>query len=150
MYTKLVANNKKAYHDYFVEDKLEAGIVLVGTEVKSIKIGKCSIKESYIKIENGEAIIYGMHVSPYEQGSIFNKDSDRPRKLLLHKREINKLQESIKLDGMTVVPLQVRVMGSLIKVDIGVAKGKKLHDKRQAIAEKSSKRRIEKELKNRQ
>lgn len=149
MYTKLVANNKKAYHDFFIEDKFEAGIVLVGTEVKSVKMGKCSIKESYIRITpDGEAIIYGMHITPYEQGNIFNKDSTRDRKLLLHRREINKLAELVRLDGMTIVPLQVIVKGSLIKVELGVAKGKKNYDKRQSIAEKDSKRRIERELKS--
>ena len=131
---KLIANNKKAYHDYFIEDKYEAGISLHGTEVKSLRMGKCSVKESFIRIENGEVFIYGMHISPYEKGNIFNKDPLRVRKLLLHKGEINKITGKIAEKGYTLVPLQVYFRGSLAKVEIGLAKGKKLYDKRQDIA----------------
>lgn len=145
--TKLIANNKKAYHDYFIEDKYEAGIVLHGTEVKSLRMGKCSIKEAFVRIEEGEVIIYGMHISPYEKGNIFNKDPLRPRKLMLHKKEINKMLGKIKEKGYTLVPLQVYFKGSLAKVEIGLARGKKLYDKRQDIAKKDQRREAEKEFK---
>ena len=145
--TKLIANNKKAYHDYFIEDKYEAGISLHGTEVKSLRMGKCSVKESFIRIENGEVFIYGMHISPYEKGNIFNKDPLRVRKLLLHKGEINKITGKIAEKGYTLVPLQVYFKGSLAKVEIGLAKGKKLYDKRQDIAKKDQRREAEKEFK---
>ena len=138
---KLIANNKKAYHDYFILDKIETGIALHGTEVKSLRMGKCSIKESFIRIENGEVFIYGMHISPYEKGNIFNKDPLRPRKLLMHRYEINKLMGKIKEKGMTLVPLKVYFKGSLVKVEIGLARGKKLYDKRQDIAKRSEERR---------
>ncbi|MCR4807244.1 MAG: SsrA-binding protein SmpB [Lachnospiraceae bacterium] len=144
---KLIANNKKAYHDYFIEDKYEAGIVLSGTEIKSLRMGKCSVKESYIRIEKGEAFIYGMHISPYEKGNIFNKDPLRTRKLLLHKQEIKKLTGKLAEQGFTVVPLQVYLKGSLVKVEIGLAKGKKLYDKRQDIAKKDMKREAERDFK---
>ena len=144
---KLVANNKKAYHDYFIEEKYEAGIVLHGTEVKSMRMGKCSIKESFIRIENGEIFAYGMHVSPYEKGNIFNKDPLRTKKLLLHKKEINKLMGNIAEKGYTLVPLQVYFKDGRAKVEIGLAKGKKLYDKRQDIAKKDQRREAEKELK---
>lgn len=144
---KLVANNKKAYHDYFIEEKYEAGLVLHGTEVKSLRMGKCSIKEAFIRIENGEVFIYGMHISPYEKGNIFNKDPLRPRKLLMHRYEINKLMGKIKEKGMTLVPLKVYFKGSLVKVEIGLARGKKLYDKRQDIAKKDQRREAEKEFK---
>ena len=144
---KLIANNKKAYHDYFIEDNYEAGISLHGTEVKSLRMGKCSIKESFIRIENGEVIIYGMHVSPYEKGNIFNKDPLRPRKLLLHRAEINKLVGKIAEKGYTLVPLRVYFKGRLAKVEIGLAKGKKLYDKRQDIAKRDQRREVEKEFK---
>ena len=144
---KLVANNKKAYHDYFIEEKYEAGIVLHGTEVKSMRMGKCSIKESFIRIENGEIFAYGMHVSPYEKGNIFNKDPLRTKKLLLHKKEINKLMGKIAEKGYTLVPLQVYFKDGRAKVEIGLAKGKKLDDKRQDIAKKDQRREAEKELK---
>lgn len=130
---KLVANNKKAYHDYFIEEKHEAGIVLHGTEVKSMRMGKCSIKEAFIRIENGEVFVYGMHVSPYEKGNIFNKDPLRVKKLLLHKQEINKLMGKIAEKGYTLVPLQVYFKDGNAKVEIGLAKGKKMYDKRQDI-----------------
>ena len=144
---KLIANNKKAFHDYFIEDKYEAGISLVGTEVKSLRQGKCSIKESFIRIEKGEVFIYGMHISPYEKGNIFNKDPLRVKKLLLHKYEINKMAGKIAEKGYTLVPLQVYFRGSLVKVELGLAKGKKLYDKRQDIAKKDQKREAEKEFK---
>ena len=144
---KLVANNKKAYHDYFIEDKYEAGIALHGTEVKSLRMGKCSIKESFIRIENGEMFAYGMHISPYEKGNIFNKDPLRVKKLLLHKYEINKIAGKIAEKGYTLVPLQVYFSGSLVKVELGLARGKKLYDKRQDIAKKDQKREAEREFK---
>lgn len=144
---KMIANNKKAYHDYFLEETYEAGISLHGTEVKSLRMGKCSIKESFIHIENGEMIIYGMHISPYEKGNIFNKDPLRPKKLLLHKNEILKLQGKMKEKGYTIVPVQVYFKGSLVKVQIALAKGKKLYDKRKVIAKKDQKREAEREFK---
>ncbi len=144
---KLVANNKKAYHDYFIEEKYEAGIALHGTEVKSLRMGKCSVKEAFIRIENGEVFVYGMHVSPYEKGNIFNKDPLRVRKLLLHRREINKLSGKIAEKGYTLVPLQVYFKDGRAKVEIGLAKGKKLYDKRQDIAKKDQRREAEKEFK---
>lgn len=145
--SKLVANNKKAYHDYFIEEKYEAGIALAGTEVKSLRMGKCSIKEAFIRIENGEVWVYGMHVSPYEKGNIFNKDPLRPRKLLLHKKEIWKLLGKMKEKGYTLVPLQVYFKEGKAKVEIGLAKGKKLYDKREDIARKDQRREAEKEFK---
>ena len=144
---KLIANNKKAYHDYFIEDTYEAGISLHGTEVKSLRMGKCSVKESFVRIENGEVFIYGMHISPYEKGNIFNKDPLRVRKLLLHKTEINKLAAKIAEKGYTLVPLQVYFKGSLVKVEIGLARGKKLYDKRDDIAKKDQRREVEREFK---
>lgn len=144
---KLIANNKKAYRDYFILDTYEAGIALHGTEVKSLRMGKCSIKESFIRVENGEMFIYGMHISPYEKGNIFNKDPLRVRKLLLHKAEINKMLGKTKEKGMSIVPLKVYFKGSLVKVEIGLAKGKKLYDKRQDIAKKDQKREAERDFK---
>ena len=144
---KLIANNKKAYHDYFIDDKYETGIELFGTEVKSIRMGKCSIKEAFVRIQNGEVYIYGMHVNPYEKGNIFNKDPLRPRKLLMHKAEINKLTGKIAEKGFTLVPLQVYLKGSLVKVEIGLARGKKLYDKRQDIAKKDMRREAERDFK---
>ncbi len=144
---KLIANNKKAYHDFFIEDKYEAGIELYGTEIKSLRQGKCSIKESYIGIENGEAFIYGMHIPPYEKGNIFNKDPMRTRKLLLHKEEIRKLFGKLTEKGYKITPLQVYLKGSRCKVEIGLAKGKKLFDKRDAIAARDQKREAERDFK---
>ena len=144
---KLVANNKKAYHDYFIEEKYEAGLVLHGTEVKSLRMGKCSIKEAFIRIENGEVYAYGMHISPYENGNIFNKDPLRPKKLLLHKQQIRKLIGSSAEKGYTLVPLQVYFRDGRAKIEIGLARGKKLYDKRQDIAKKDQRREAEKELK---
>ena len=144
---KLIANNKKAYHDYFILDTYETGISLAGTEVKSLRMGKCSIKEAFVRIENGEVFIYGMHISPYEKGNIFNKDPLRPRKLLLHKYEINKLLGKTKEKGIAIVPLKVYFKGSLVKVEIGLAKGKKLYDKRQDIAKKDQQREASRDFK---
>ena len=181
---KLIANNKKAYHDYFILEKYEAGLVLHGTEVKSLRMGKCSIKEAFIRVEDGEMYIYGMHISPYEKGNIFNKDPLRVRKLLLHRYEINKIEGKLKEKGLTlvplkvyfkdplrvrklllhkkeilkifgkmkeqgitVVPLQVYFSGSLVKIEIGLAKGKKLYDKRETIAKKDQKREAQREFK---
>ena len=144
---KLIANNKKAFHDYFIEDTYETGIALAGTEVKSLRMGKCSIKEAFIRIENGEVIIYGMHVSPYEKGNIFNRDPLRPKKLLMHKSEIRKLVGKIAEKGYTLVPVEVYFKGSLVKVDIALAKGKKQYDKRQDIAKKDMRREAERDFK---
>ena len=144
---KLIANNKKAYQDFFIDDKYETGIELFGTEVKSIRMGKCSIKESFVRIEKGEVYIYGLHINPYEEGNIFNKDPLRVRKLLLHKTEINKLAAKIAEKGYTLVPLQVYFKGSLVKVEIGLARGKKLYDKRDDIAKKDQRREVEREFK---
>ena len=144
---KLIANNKKSYHDFFILDTYEAGIALHGTEVKSLRMGKCSIKESFIRIDDGEVFIYGMHISPYEKGNIFNKDPMRIRKLLLHKTEIHKLLGKIKEKGMAVVPLKVYLKGSLVKVEIGLAKGKKLYDKRDDIAKKDQQREAQRDFK---
>ena len=144
---KLLANNKKAYHDYFIDDKYETGIELYGTEVKSVRMVKCSIKEAFVRIQNGEVYIYGMHINPYEKGNIFNKDPLRPRKLLMHKAEINKLTGKIAEKGFTLVPLQVYFKGSLVKVEIGLARGKKLYDKREDIAKKDQRRELEREFK---
>lgn len=146
---KLIANNKKAYHDYFIDAKYETGVCLHGTEVKSIRMGKCSIKESFIRIEHGEVWVYGMHISPYEKGNIFNKDPLRPKKLLLHREEIRKIEVKIKEKGYTLVPLQVYLKGSLVKVEIGVARGKKLYDKREDIAKKDMRREVERDFKMR-
>ena len=173
---KLIANNKKAYHDYFIDETYEAGVALHGTEVKSMRMGKCSIKESFIRIEDGEVFVYGMHVSPYEKGNIFNKDPLRVKKLLLHKYEINKLagkaaekgytlvplrvrkllmhrleirklESKIAQKGYTLVPLQVYLKNGKVKVEIGLARGKKLYDKRQDIAKKDMRRETEREFK---
>ena len=145
--SRLIANNKKAYHDYFIEDKYEAGIALHGTEVKSLRQGKCSVKEAFLRIENDEVYIYGMHISPYEKGNIFNKDPLRVRKLLLHKYEIRKLKAKIAEKGYTLVPLKVYFNQSLVKVEIGLARGKKLFDKRHDIAKKDQKREAERDFK---
>ena len=146
---KLVANNKKAFHDYFIEETYEAGIALHGTEVKSLRMGKCSIKESFIRVEKGEVYIYGMHISPYEKGNIFNKDPMRIRKLLLHRHEINKIEGSLQEKGLTLVPLKVYFKNSLVKLEIGVARGKKLYDKREDAAKKDAKRQIDRAMKGR-
>ena len=145
--SRLIANNKKAYHDYFIEETYEAGIALHGTEVKSLRMGKCSIKESFVRIENEEVYIYGMHISPYEKGNIFNRDPLRVKKLLLHKSEIRKMKGKIAEKGYTLVPLKVYFNRSLVKVEIGLAKGKKLYDKSQDIAKKDQRREAERDFK---
>ena len=137
---KLIANNKKAYYDYFIDEKYEAGLVLHGTEVKSLRQGKCSIKEAYIQIINGEVFVINMNITPYEKGNIFNKDPLRPKKLLMHKAEIRKLQGKIAEKGYTLVPVEVYLKGGLVKVQIALAKGKKLYDKRDDIAKKDQDR----------
>ncbi|MBQ4259836.1 MAG: SsrA-binding protein SmpB [Lachnospiraceae bacterium] len=144
---KLVANNKKAYHDFFIDETYEAGVALHGTEVKSLRLGKCSIKESFIRIENGEVFVYGMHISPYEKGNLFNKDPLRVKKLLMHKYEINKLTGKIKEKGYTLVPLQVYFKEGKAKVEVGLARGKKLYDKREDIAKKDQRREMERDFK---
>ena len=145
---KIIAQNKKAYHDYFVIEKLEAGIELFGTEVKSLRLGQVNLKDSYCSFKENEIFILGMHISPYEKGNIFNKDPLRPRKLLLHKKEILKLFSQVKQEGMTVVPLSLYLKNAKVKVEIGLCKGKKLYDKRQDIKERDSKREIQRALKN--
>ncbi len=144
---KLIANNKKARHDYFVEESYEAGMELHGTEVKSLRMGKCSIKEAFIKIEKGEVFIYNMHISPYEKGNIFNKDPLRVKKLLLHRYEIHKMAGKIQQQGYTLVPLNVYLSGSLVKIEVGLCRGKKLYDKRQDIAKRDQRREAEKNFK---
>lgn len=144
---KLIANNKKAYHDYFVDQTIECGIELVGTEVKSLRLGQCSIKESFCQIKNGQVMIYGMHINPYEKGNIFNKDPLRDRKLLLHKAEINKLSGKLQEQGYALVPLRVYLKHSLVKVEIGLCRGKKLYDKRDDMKKRAQKRELEKEFK---
>ncbi|MCL2222955.1 MAG: SsrA-binding protein SmpB [Oscillospiraceae bacterium] len=144
---KQVANNKKSYHDYFILEKFEAGVELFGTEVKSIRQGNINLKESYCMVKDGELFARGMHISPYEKGNIFNRDPLRPKRLLMHKREINKLYGRIKQDGLALIPLSVYFKNSLVKIEIGLARGKKLHDKRDSEAEKSSNREIERNIK---
>lgn len=144
METKLIAKNPTAYHNYTIEDKLEAGIVLSGTEIKSIRNGKANLKDSYAIIKNGEVYIVGMHISPYEQGNIFNKNPLRDRKLLLNRREINKLIGLTKQKGYSLVPISMYFKGSLIKIDLGIGKGKKLYDKREDIAKKDAQRTMQK------
>ena len=144
---RLIANNKKAHHEYFLEEFFEAGIALSGTEVKSLRAGKCSLKESYIGIEHMDAFIYGMQVSPYEFGNIFNVDPLRTRKLLLHKSEIRKLVGKVKVDGYTIVPVKIYVSGNCAKGQIALAKGKKLYDKRDSLAKKDQRREAERNYK---
>ncbi len=149
MNTKLIAKNPTAYHNYTIEDKIEAGIVLSGTEIKSIRVGKVNLKDSYAILKNGEVFVLGMHISPYEYGNIFNKDPLRNRKLLLNRKEINKLTGLIKQKGYSLVPISLYFKGSLVKLELGIGKGKKLYDKREEIAKKEANLRIQKELKNR-
>ncbi|MBO4825234.1 SsrA-binding protein [Lachnospiraceae bacterium YSD2013] len=144
---KLVCNNKKAYHDYFIEEKFEAGLELFGTEVKSLRLGKCSVKESFIRIDKGEVYAYGMHITPYEMGNIFNKDPLRPKKLLLHKSEILKLLTKISEKGYTLVPLEVYFKDGRAKMEFGLCKGKKLYDKREDTAKKDLRRELERDFK---
>jgi SsrA-binding protein len=146
---KIMARNREAYHEYFVEEELEAGIELCGTEVKSIRLGNINMKDSWCGIKNGEMIVNQLHIAPYEQGNIFNRDSKRPRRLLLHKREIMRLFGKVKQDGYSIIPLSIYLKGSLVKVKIGLCKGKKLYDKRQAAAEKDAKRQIDRAMKER-
>ena len=145
---KQIAVNRKAHHDYFILEKLEAGIELFGTEVKSIRAGGVNLKDSYCSVKNGELIVYGLHISPYEKGNIFNRDPMRPKKLLLHKREIMRLLGKVKQEGLTIVPLQMYLKGSLVKVEIGLAKGKKLYDKRGDMARRDAGREMERTLKD--
>ena len=145
--SKIMATNRKAKHEYFVEDTIEVGIVLTGTEVKSIRKGRCNIKDSYVLIENGEAYIYNMHISPYEQGNIYNQDPLRTRKLLLHKREIGKLAGFISQKGYALIPLTVYIKDGLVKIELSIAKGKKLYDKREDIAKKEVERKIQRQVK---
>lgn len=148
---KVIANNKKARHDYFIEETYEAGIVLTGTEVKSIRMGKINLKDSYAEVDHGEVFIHNMHISPYEKGNIYNVDPLRKRKLLMHKREIAKLLGYTTQQGYTLVPLKVYInQRGLVKIELAVAKGKKLYDKREDIARKDANRRIQKELRERQ
>ena len=146
---KIVANNKKAYHEYFVLEKFEAGIELVGTEVKSIRAGRINLIESWCMIKNGEIFVNGMHISPYEQGNIFNKDPFRVRKLLMHRKEIDRLFGKIKQDGLTLIPTSVYFKNSKVKVEVGLCKGKNLHDKRETLAKKQAARDIDRALKER-
>lgn len=146
MNTKLIAKNPTAYHNYNIEDKIEVGIVLTGTEIKSIRAGKVNLKDSYANINNGECFVYSMHISPYEHGNIYNKDPLRDRKLLLNKREINKLYGKIKQDGYSLIPISLYFKGSLVKLELGIGKGKKLYDKRQDIAKKDAERRMQKAM----
>ena len=147
---KIVTNNKKAYHDYFIEEKIEAGIELFGTEVKSVRAGTVNLKDSYVSLKTGEAILIGMHISPYEQGNIFNRDPMRERRLLLHKKEIARLIGKPKETGFSLIPLSVYFSGSLVKIELGLAKGKKAYDKRDAIAERDAKRNMDRAVKARQ
>ena len=137
---RLIAQNKKAYHDYFIEETFQAGVSLAGTEVKSMRAGKCNLKESFIRIEGNSAFIEGMHVSPYTQGNIFNQDPVRKRRLLLHRKEINKLRAAISREGYTIVPVKIYFSRCYVKIDIALAKGKKLYDKRDTIAKKTQER----------
>lgn len=148
MRIKLIAQNKKALREYFIEETFQAGISLAGTEVKSLRQGKCSLKESYVKIKNGETFLINAHISPYEQGNIFNKDPFRERKLLLHKKQIEKLRIASIKDGYAIVPLKIYFCGSLVKIDVAIAKGKKLYDKRETLAKKDAAREIERRMKN--
>lgn len=144
---KLITQNKKAYHDYFIEETYECGISLAGTEVKSIRGGQINLKDSFASVQSGEVIIIGMHISPYEKGNIFNKDPLRERKLLMHKSEIRRLIGKVKEDGYSLIPTKVYLKGSKVKVELALAKGKKLYDKRNSIAEKEAKRRIDRKIK---
>ena len=145
---KIAAQNRKAFHDYFVEDRYEAGVELFGTEVKSIRAGTLNLKDSYCQAKDGEVFAYGVHISPYDKGNIFNKDPDRPKRLLMHKREIRKLHEAQKMDGYALIPLSVYFKNGLVKVELGVCKGKKNYDKREASAQRDAKREIDRHMKN--
>ena len=144
---KIISQNKKAYHDYFIEETFECGIALAGTEVKSVRAGQINLRDSFASVQSGEVILIGMHISPYEQGNIFNKDPLRERKLLMHKAEIRRLIGKVKEDGYSLIPTKVYLKGSKVKVELALARGKKLYDKRSAIAEKEAKRRIDRKIK---
>ncbi len=146
---KIISNNKKAYHDYFIDEKIEAGIELFGTEVKSIRAGGINLKDSYVSLKTGEAILIGMHISPYEKGNIFNRDPLRERRLLLHKKEIMRLIGKIKEKGYSLIPLSVYFLGSKVKIELGLARGKKAYDKREAIAERDAKRNMDRAIRER-
>ena len=146
---KVMANNRKAFHDYFVEEKIEAGIELKGTEVKSVRAGTLNLKDSYVIAKNGEAYVHSMHISPYDKGNVFNHDPDRPKRLLLHKREINKLYALVKQDGYALVPLSVYFKDARVKVELGICKGKKNYDKREATAQRDAKREMDRAMKAR-
>ena len=146
---KVVAKNSKAYHDYFIEDKYEAGIELAGTEVKSIRLGHVNLKDSFCVVKDGEMSVIGMHISPYEKGNIFNKDPDRTRRLLMHKREILRLNAKVKQDGYSLIPLSIYFRGSRVKLELGLAKGKKLYDKRDSAAARDAKREMDRAIKSR-
>ena len=146
---KVMANNRKAFHDYFVEEKIEAGIELKGTEVKSVRAGTLNLKDSYVIAKNGEAYVHSMHISPYDKGNIFNHDPDRPKRLLLHKREINKLYALVKQDGYALVPLSVYFKDARVKVELGICRGKKNYDKREATAQRDAKREMDRAMKAR-
>ena len=145
-----ITQNRKAFHDYFIEESFETGIELFGTEVKSIRLGTVNLKDSYCEIDKGELFVHGMHISPYEKGNIFNKDPLRPKKLLMHKREINRLFGLVKRDGFTLIPLSLYFKGSRVKLQLGLCRGKKLYDKREDAAKRDAKREIERNLKSRQ
>ena len=146
---KIVAKNNKAYHDYFIEEKYETGIELAGTEVKSIRLGAVNLRDSFCSVKDGEMFLYGMHISPYEKGNIFNKDPRRTRKLLLHRREIRKLQAKVQQDGYSLIPLSLYFSGPRVKVELALAKGKKLYDKREAAAQRDAKREIDRAMRAR-
>ncbi|MBQ6540268.1 MAG: SsrA-binding protein SmpB [Oscillospiraceae bacterium] len=146
---KVVASNKKAYHNYFIQEKFEAGIELFGTEVKSVRLGNVNFKDSFCTVKNGELFVHGMHISPYEKGNIFNRDPERSRRMLMHKREIRHLSDKVKLDGMAIIPLSVYLKDSLVKVEIGLAKGKKLYDKRDSMAKRDADREMDRAIKMR-
>ncbi|MCD8189862.1 MAG: SsrA-binding protein SmpB [Clostridiales bacterium] len=146
---KTVASNRKAYHDYYILEKYEAGIELAGTEVKSIRAGRVNLKDAFCQVKNGELYVYGMHISPYEQGNIFNKDPMRDRRLLMHRQEIRRLYAHVKQDGYALIPLSLYFKNSRVKVEVGLAKGKKLYDKREAMAERAAKRDMDREMKSR-
>ena len=146
---KVIAKNKKAYHNYFIEDKYEAGIELFGTEVKSIRLGSVNFKDSFCTVKDGELFIHGMHISPYEKGNIFNRDPMRTRRMLMHKREIRHLYDKVRMDGMAIIPLSIYLKDSLVKLEIGLAKGKKLYDKRDSIAKRDAGREMDRAMKTR-
>ncbi len=149
MGVKVIAKNKKAYHNYFIEDKYEAGIELFGTEVKSIRLGSVNFKDSFCTVKDGELFLHGMHISPYEKGNIFNRDPMRTRRMLMHKREIRHLYDKVRMDGMAIIPLSIYLKDSLVKVEIGLAKGKKLYDKRESMAKRDAGREMDRAMKTR-